>query len=53
METISSWVWKVLGIAKAHMSPGTLHLAEMSAALAAGVLLVSFLQTGDWARVST
>ena len=49
-KTISSWVGKVLCIAKAHMSPGSLWGA---AALAAGVSLVSILQAGDWARVST
>ena len=50
-KTISSWVRKVLCVAKAHMSPDSLLGA--SAALAAGVSLVSILQAGDWARVST
>ena len=36
-----------------HMSPGSLWGATASAALAAGVSLVSILQAGDWARVST
>ena len=35
------------------MSPGSLWEAAASAALAAGVSLVSILQAGDWARVST
>ena len=35
------------------MSPGFLHGAPASAALVAGVSLVSILQAGDWARVST
>ena len=48
-KTIFSWVRKVLCVAKAHMSPGSL---QGTAALAAGVSLVSILQTGDWARVS-
>ena len=52
-KTISSWVRKVLCVAKAHMSPGSLQGAAAFAALAAGVSLVSILQTGDWARVST
>ena len=52
-KTISSWVRKVLCVAKAHTSPGSLQGAAASAALAAGVSLVSILQAGDWARVST
>ena len=52
-KTISSWVWKVLGVAKAHMSPGSLWRVAASAALAAGVSLVTILQAGDWTRVST
>ena len=35
------------------MSLGSLWGVAASAALAAGVSLVSFLQAGDWARVST
>ena len=42
---ISSWVRKVLSIAKAHMSLGTF------VALVAGISLVSILQEGDWVRV--
>ena len=42
-KTISSWVRKVLCVAKAHMSPGSLQWAAGSAALAAGVSLVSIL----------
>ena len=49
--TISYWGREVL--AKADMSPGSLQGAAASAALAAGVCLVSIMQTGDWARVST
>ena len=52
-KTISSWVRKVLGVAKAHMSLGSLWGVAASAALAAGVSLVSILQAGDWTRVST
>ena len=51
-KTISSWVKKVLDIAKAHMSPSTLCSVMVSSALVAGVSLVSILQAGDWARVS-
>ena len=35
------------------MSPGSLQGVAASAALAAGVALVTILQEGDWARVST
>ena len=35
------------------MSPGSLWGKVASAALVAGVSLVSILQAGDWARVST
>ena len=49
-KTISSWVRKVLCVAKAHMSLGSLWGV---AALAAGVSLVSILQAGDGPRVST
>ena len=42
-KTISSWIRKVLCVAKAHMSPGSLQGAAASAALAAGVSLVSIL----------
>ena len=52
-KTISSWVRKVLCVAKAHMSPGSLQGVAASAALAACFSLVSILQAGDWARVST
>ena len=34
------------------MSPGFLQGVAASAALAAGVSLVTILQAGDWARVS-
>ena len=52
-KTISSWVRKVLCVVKALMSLGSLQGVAASAALAAGVFLVSILQAGDWARVST
>ena len=42
-KTISSWVWKVLSVAKAHMSLGSLWEVAASAALAAGVSLVTIL----------
>ena len=51
-KTISSWVRKVLGVAKAHMSLGSLQGVAASTALAAGVSLVTILQAGDWTRVS-
>ena len=51
-ETISSWVRKVICVDKAHMLLGSLGAAAF-AALAADVSLVSILQAGDWARVST
>ena len=38
---------------KAHMSPGSIQTATASAALVAGVSLVSIQQAGDWARVTT
>ena len=46
-KTISSWVSKVLYIAKAHMSPVSLWGIVASAALAVGVSLVTILQAGD------
>ena len=49
-KTTSSWVRKVLCVAKPHMSPGSLWGAT---AIVAGISLVSILQAGDWARVST
>ena len=52
-KTISSWVQKVLCVAKAHMSLGSLWGVAASAALEAGVSLVTILQAGDWTRVST
>ena len=42
-KTISSWVRKVTCVAKAHMSPGSLWEVAASAALAAGVSLVTIL----------
>ena len=52
-KTISSWVRKVLCVAKVHMSLGTLWGVAASTALAAGVSLMTIMQAGDWARVST
>ena len=52
-KTISSWVRKVLGVAKAHMSLGSLQGVAASATLAAGVSLVTILLAGNWTRVST
>ena len=52
-KTIPSWVRKVLCVAKAHMSLGSLWGGAASTALAAGVSLVTILQAGDWTRVST
>ena len=52
-KTISSWVRKVLCVVKAYMSLGSLWGVAASAALVAGVSLVSILQTVDWTRVST
>ena len=52
-KMFSSRVRKVLGIAKAHMSQGTSQGAATSATFEAGVSLVSILQAGGWARVST
>ena len=40
-KTISSWTWKVLGIAKAHMSPSALQRGCSVCTLASGVSLVS------------
>ena len=51
-KTISSWVRKVLCVAKAPVSRFSLEAAA-SAALVAGVSLVSILQAGHQARVST
>ena len=52
-KTITSWVRTVLSVAKGHMSLGSLWGVAASAALAAGVSLVTILQAGDWTRVST
>ena len=52
-KIISSWVREVICVAKAHMCLGSLQGAASSAALAAGVSLVSILQAGNWAKVST
>ena len=53
MKIISSWASKVLSISKAYMFLGTLHDALSCTALAPGVSLVSILEAGDLARVST
>ena len=52
-KTISSWVRKDLCVAKAHLSLVSFWGAVASSALVAGVSLVSILQAGDWASVST
>ena len=52
-KMISSWVRKVLSMAMADMSQGTLQGAVASAALFVGVSLMYTLSAGDWARVST
>ena len=52
-KTISSWVRKVLCVAKGHMSLGSVWGVSASTALAAGVSLDTNLQVGDWTRVST
>ena len=52
-KTISSWVRKILSVAKAHMSLGSLQGIAVSAAFTAGVSLVTILQAGYWTRVST
>ena len=52
-KTISSWVWKVLSVAKAYVSLGSIWGVAAPAALVAGVSLVTILQADDWTRVST
>ena len=52
-KSISSCVRKVLCVAKAHMYQGCLWRAAASIALAVSLSLVSILQAGDLARVST
>ena len=52
-KTISSWVRKVLCVAKVLMYLDFSWGAAASAVLVAGISLVSILQAGDWARVST
>ena len=52
-KVISYCVRKVLSVAEAHNSPGTLLSTAVSMAFASGVSLMSILQTGDLARVST
>ena len=52
-KTISSWVRKVLCVAIAHMSLGSLQGAAASATLLAGDSLMSILHAGDWGNVST
>ena len=51
-KTICYWVRKVLCVAKAHMSLGSVQGAVASGALEACISLVSILQAGDWSRVS-
>ena len=52
-KMMSYWVRKVLSIAKAHMSVGTFLGAVASAALEAGIFMMSILQAGDWNRIAT
>ena len=52
-KMISSWIRKVLSIAKEHVSPVAVWGVATSLALVAGVSLVSKLQVGDCAMVST
>ena len=52
VKTIPSWVRKVLCVAKAHVSQGSVGGAAASAALAAVVSLGSILLAGDSASVS-
>ena len=47
VKTVSSWIRKVLSIAKAYMSLCTLSGAVASAALGGWCLLMSLLQAGD------
>ena len=50
-KTISSGVRKILSIAKAHMSPGSLLSSAVSATLVTGIFLVSMQQAGELTRV--
>ena len=52
-KMISSWPRKVLGIAKAQISLGTLQSIVVLATFAGSVCLVSILEVGDSARVYT
>ena len=52
-KPFSTWVRKVLCVAKAHMILGMFWGFIASAVLAAGISEVSILQDGDLARVST
>ena len=49
-KTISSWVRRVLSIAKSHLSLNTVWDASVSVALMAGIYLILILQKGDLAR---
>ena len=46
-RTISSWVRKVLSIAKAHVSPGTFQDAVVSVTMVVDLSLMSILQACD------
>ena len=50
-KTIPTWVWKVLNIAKGHMSQGVFWGATATAALVAGEFLVSIQCNGYWTRI--
>ena len=52
-NTISSWLRKVLCIAKAHISLSSVLGATTSAILVASVSLISIPKAGDWASIST
>ena len=52
-KTISSWVQKVLCVAKAPMSPGSLQGLLLLQPWQLVFSLVTIMQAGDWTRVST
>ena len=51
-KMISSWISKVLGFARTHMSQGTVQGAVVSVTLVVDVSLVSILQVDHWANFS-
>ena len=50
LSVLKPFLLGFLCVAKAHMSLGSLWGVAASAALAAGVSLVTILQAGDWAQ---